>query len=103
MTRTAIRHMRSALAGIVLISVFTSAPASAQGGNGRDDGWAIGMRIVDQPSVAKRSGSPISFDRSANSHKGLAAKKGSDSSSMAKPKPPTGLTSPVGFNQGLLR
>lgn len=78
MTRTAIRHTVSALAGIVLISVFTSPAASAQGGTGRDDGWAIGMRIVDQQKTTKKP-----------------------HSSMPKPRPSTGLTSPVGFNQGL--
>ena len=53
MTRTTTRHMLSALAGILLISVFATTPGPAQG-SGRDDGWAIGMRLESQGPAAQQ-------------------------------------------------
>ena len=54
MARKAVSHTLSALAAVALIFAFTCAPGSAQGGNGRDDGWAIGMRVGSQGLAAQR-------------------------------------------------
>ena len=64
MTRTAIRHTLSTLAAVAVVTALASSPVSAQGGNGRDDGWAIGMRAVSQQKAVKKRGRPIIVDHS---------------------------------------
>ena len=83
MTRLAIRDTLSALAAVVLVTAFASSPVSAKA-------WHCSNFRLELGGLPSKPKTP----------KGLATKKGS---SMAKPHPSTGLTSPVGFDQGLLR
>lgn len=53
MTRSALHHTLSALAAVALISAFATTPGPAQG-SGRDDGWAIGMRLGSQGPAAQQ-------------------------------------------------
>ena len=48
MTHTAIRHGLLALA-VIVYALASFGPVAAQGGSGRDDGWAIGMRATQKP------------------------------------------------------
>jgi hypothetical protein len=86
MTRIAIRH--------TFLSVVTAAMLSPLAPSGS---------IVLAQDGKLNTTIAVGYDERGKpkSPKALATKKGSHSS-MAKPHPSTGLTSPVGFNQGLL-